>query len=308
MKKLFLIAVMFMVILLSGGCRDTSVEKESAPAAPAQTAVQTPADDSAVAEPDKAGQISDDQTTAKPTVTGTVYESGSSSAAQSKSLSWYFVRNQQHQTPGANAGYKQLLEENQSFYVLPNDSKKIYLTFDCGYEQGYGGQVLDTLAAKNVKAAFFITGQYLKTQPELIKRMKAEGHLVCSHSYNHPDLSAISQSKVQQEITSLADGYRSLTGLEMDKYLRPPAGKFSANSLQWTKELGYSSVFWSMAWQDWDPKNQPGADYVYQHVLDNIHPGAVILMHIVSESDTEALEQIITDLQDQGYRFSTFGN
>jgi peptidoglycan-N-acetylmuramic acid deacetylase len=171
---------------------------------------------------------------------------------------------------------------------------------------GYTSQILDTLAAQNVKAAFFITGQYIKTQPDLVRRMHEEGHLVCNHSFNHPDFSTISQSKLEQEITSLESLYRDLPGQDMDKYLRPPMGNFNANSLQWTKALGYSSVFWSMAWKDWDPQQQPGADYVYQHVIDNIHPGAVILMHAVSESDTQALEKTITTLLAQGYVFSTF--
>lgn len=290
MKKSFLILLTVMTLLLMSGCTQPDSNDKTEPIKPPTTS-EAPAPEEPPAAP---AENPDDDRVAPEVKTPT--------------LSWYFVRNDQHQVPQANAEYKNLLEQHQAFYILPNESKKIYLTFDCGYELGYTGQILDTLAGKNVKAAFFITGQYIKTQPDLVKRMHEEGHLVCNHSYHHPDFSTISQSKLQQEITSLEDSYRNLTGLDMDKYLRPPMGNFNANSLKWTKELGYSTVFWSMAWKDWDPQQQPGADHVYQHVMDNIHPGAVILMHAVSQSDTEALDRIISDLQAQGYIFNTFGS
>ncbi|MDD3365396.1 MAG: polysaccharide deacetylase family protein, partial [Syntrophomonas sp.] len=199
-----------------------------------------------------------------------------------------------------------LLAENNAFYLLPNNSKKIYLTFDCGYELGYTSKILDILSSKQVKAAFFITGQFIQTQPDLVKRMQSSRHLVCNHTLNHPDLPTLSQDKFTQEIKSLEQKYSDLTGGQMARYLRPPMGNYSPATLKWTNELGYATVFWSMAFQDWDPNKQPGAAFSHKHVLDNIHPGAVILLHAVSQSDTEALEQIITDLQAQGYVFSTF--
>lgn len=223
-----------------------------------------------------------------------------------KTLSWYLTRNKDHLTPAVNNDIADMLAQNQAIYVLPNDSKNIYLTFDCGYELGYTPEILDILQRQQVPAAFFITGQYIQSQAALVKRMQAEGHLICNHTWNHPDLSTVNQDKLTQEITRLDQKYQDLTGAAMDKYIRPPMGNYSTNSLQWTQELGYTTVFWSMAWKDWDPQEQPGADFVYQHVMDNIHPGAVILMHAVSSSDTDALEKIITDLQAEGYIFSTF--
>ncbi|NLV20880.1 MAG: delta-lactam-biosynthetic de-N-acetylase [Syntrophomonadaceae bacterium] len=293
MKRKPIVLLAIMIMLLLGGCMEPNINENPEPNQNQNQPVdKTPA-------PEK-----------KPTVPANEPNNSSNAPASNTAgtLSWYFVRNNQHQYPDTNPGYKDMLAQNQAIYIIPNESKKIYLTFDCGYELGYTGQILDTLADNNVKAAFFITGQYIKTQPDLVKRMQAEGHLVCNHSFNHPDFSTISQSKLNQEITSLENSYRDLTGLEMDKYLRPPMGNFNSNSLKWTKELGYTSVFWSMAWKDWDPQQQPGADYVYQHVMDNIHPGAVILMHAVSQSDTDALNRIITELQSQGYVFSTFGS
>jgi peptidoglycan-N-acetylmuramic acid deacetylase len=230
----------------------------------------------------------------------------STAPSAGKTYSWWFTRNTLHQVPATNQEVAQLLAANQAFYVLPNNSKKIYLTFDCGYELGYTPKILDVLDRQQVKAIFFITGQFIKTQPELVKRMHSSGHLVGNHTFNHPDLPTLSQTSFNQEINSLAQKYTEVTGAQLDHYLRPPNGTYSAATLKWAQELGYTTVFWSMAFADWDPSQQPGAAYAHQHVLDNIHPGAVILLHVVSQSDTDALEGIITDLKAQGYVFSTF--
>jgi len=228
------------------------------------------------------------------------------STPASSSASWWFTRNANHQTPAVPSQIAALLAANNGFYVLPNNEKKIYLTFDCGYELGNTPSILDTLDRHQIKAAFFMTGQFIQTQPELVKRMQASGHLVCNHTWNHPDLPTLSQAKFNQEITSLEQRYNQLTGAQLAHYLRPPNGNYSPDTLKWANELGYRTVFWSIAFQDWDPSNQPGAEYSYQHIMANIHPGAVILLHVVSKSDTDALDRIITDLQKQGYVFSTF--
>ena len=288
MKKYLLLFLLIFSLLLVTGCQDDDKQltKETSP--PNSPPVQTA------------------NAATNPSVkTG---DSGSKTNIPAKTLSWYFIRNKQHLAPAINNDIAEMLIQNQAIYLLPNDNKKIFLTFDCGYELGYTSTILDILQREQIKAAFFITGQYIKSKPELVKRMQAEGHLVCNHTWNHPDLSKIDQDKLNQEITRLDQTYQELTGTSMDKYIRPPMGNYSANSLIWTKELGYTTVFWSMAWVDWDPKQQPGAAFVVQHVLDNIHPGAIILMHAVSSSDTDALEKIITDLQAQGYVFSTFKN
>ncbi|MEN6460687.1 MAG: polysaccharide deacetylase family protein [Syntrophomonas sp.] len=224
------------------------------------------------------------------------------------SHSWYLTLNSTHQIPYVNPDIKTLLAENNAFYVLANNSNKIFLTFDCGYELGYTGQILDILKVNQIKAAFFITGQYINSQPDLVKRMKAEGNLVCNHTWSHPDCSTLAPDKLQQELAELEQEYTKVTGYTIDRYLRPPMGNYSAISLQATNQAGYSTVFWSIAFRDWDPNNQPGAEYSYQYVMKNIHPGAVILLHAVSKSDTEALDRIIKDLKNQGYVFATFND
>lgn len=292
-----IITVGIIVFMLFGltGC-NRQAEKDNTPAKTSPPAVETETPKNPPAPAVKPEQPSGEGSSATATAP----------APATKSYSWYFTRNSQHQTPFVNQDISNLLSANGAFYVLPNNNSRIYLTFDAGYEKGYTARILDTLKANGVHAAFFITGQYLRTQPELAKRMKAEGNLVCNHTVNHPDCSKISSDSLKKEIKSLEEQYLQVTGQEMDRYLRPPMGKYSESSLKTTQELGYKTVFWSIAFNDWDPSNQPGADYSYNHVLNNIHPGAVILLHAVSQSDTEALDRIIKDLQSQGYVFATF--
>ncbi len=222
------------------------------------------------------------------------------------SYSWYFQRNNLHQVPFVAESTCRLLEDNNAFYYRESSGSQIYLTFDEGYELGYTGQILDILQANDVKAIFFITGHYINSQPELVIRMKQEGHLVGNHTVNHPDLGIADLDTITAEITGLENKFTALTGLPMDKYMRPPMGLYSESSLAATANLGYHTVFWSLAFHDWDPNEQPGADFSYQHVMDNVHPGAVILLHAVSQSNTEALDRIIKDLQAAGYEFSLF--
>lgn len=227
-------------------------------------------------------------------------------ASASQTLSWYYIPGKNHQAPTIPGAATDLLKDFHGIWLLPNNEKRIYLTFDEGYELGYTTQILDILQANQVKAAFFITGQYVKTQPGLVKRMKAEGHLVCSHTQNHKDMSTLGIDELFSEITLLEDEVESRTGIHLDRYLRPPMGSYSDLSLAATWKAGYTSVFWSMAYQDWDPAKQPGAEKSYQFVTQNVHPGAVILLHAVSQSNTEALDRIIKELKRQGYVFSAF--
>lgn len=222
------------------------------------------------------------------------------------SLSWYLRPNLEHTIPEVPASALNLLNKYQGFYVIPDAGNKIYLTFDEGYELGYTPQILDILQANNVKAVFFITGHYLNSQPELVKRMVNEGHIVANHTWNHPNLAKVSPEKLREEILKLEDEFKALTGTDMPRYIRPPEGAYSETSLKLTSELGYKTVFWSLAFRDWDPNNQPGREYSYQYVMDHIHPGAVILLHAVSQSNTEALNDIIVDLQKAGYEFALF--
>lgn len=217
--------------------------------------------------------------------------------------SWSFKRNKEHLPV---TGYYQLdLAKYGAYYLGNTEEKVVYLTFDEGYENGFTPAILDTLKEKQIKAAFFITGSYLKHSPELVKRMKEEGHVVGNHSQTHPDFTTQTDEQVIAEVSQVADKFKEVVGTEMDPFFRFPSGRYSERDLYIVRKLGFRSIFWSMAYKDWDTKDQPGKDYAYQHVMANYHPGAVILLHAVSSSNTEALADIITGLDEAGYRFGS---
>lgn len=179
----------------------------------------------------------------------------------------------------------------------------LYLTFDEGYENGYTAQILDVLKANEVPAAFFVTGPYLEKETELISRMVDEGHIVGNHTVNHPSMPAVKSAEtLKKEITDLSDKFFELTGETM-QFFRPPMGEYSARTLAVTRDLGYTTVFWSFAYKDWEVKNQKGTDYAYSQIMDGVHDGAILLLHAVSEDNANVLDRVIKDLKSQGYRF-----
>jgi peptidoglycan-N-acetylmuramic acid deacetylase len=220
-----------------------------------------------------------------------------------KKMGWSFTRNSEHKVPGIPAA-AQVITKYGGMYVGDTSRKVLYLTFDCGYENGYTSPILDALQSNQVPASFFVTESYINRNPELIKRMVAEGHAVCNHTSTHPSMPSVSDAQIESEIRKTEDSFRQVTGTQMAPYLRPPSGEFSERTVALTQQLGYSTVFWSMAFKDWDVNNQPGADYSYNHVMTNAHPGAIILLHAVSSSNAEALDRILKDLKAEGYEFS----
>lgn len=216
---------------------------------------------------------------------------------------WGIKRNDRHEQPEMPSGISSTLARYGAYWIGKPGEKAVYLTFDEGYENGYTPKILDILKTNRVKAAFFVTGHYLKSQPELVKRMVAEGHIVGNHTMNHPSLPDISDEQIKTELQSVDDLFNKLTGKKMH-YLRPPKGEYSEHTLALTRDLGYHNIFWSLALVDWVPM-PGGAEEAYRSVMDNLHPGALILLHAVSKDDTEALDRIIKDIKAQGYSFKT---
>ncbi|KQX67193.1 polysaccharide deacetylase [Paenibacillus sp. Root444D2] len=202
-------------------------------------------------------------------------------------------------------GFKALLKQRGAIFTGDPAIKELYLTFDNGYEQGYTGKILDVLKEKQVPAIFFVTGHYIKTEPELLKRMAQEGHLIGNHSWSHPNMSQISAERIQKELNQVKDEVSTLTGQKEMRYLRAPRGIFNSQSLAVSQGLGYTNVFWSVAYRDWEPKRQKGWEYAYKNVMAQLHPGAVILLHSVSKDNTEALAKIIDDAKSKGYQFKS---
>ena len=198
------------------------------------------------------------------------------------------------------------LKKYDTYYIGDTGKKVIYLTFDAGYENGYTAAILDALKKHNVKATFFLVGNYINTSPELVKRMVEEGHNVGNHTYNHPDMSKISsKDSFCKEIESLEKLYEDTTGQKMTKFYRPPHGKYSTNNLQMAKDMGYKTFFWSLAYVDWYVDKQPTKEEAFKKLLGRIHPGAIVLLHSTSKTNSEILDELLTKWEEMGY---TFGN
>lgn len=205
----------------------------------------------------------------------------------------------------AEEGFQGVLEKNGAIFLGDSTKKELYLTFDNGYENGYTSRVLDVLKEKKVPSIFFITGHYIKDQPELVKRMVSEGHLVGNHSWSHPDMSGLTREQISNELEKVKQAVVQLTGQQEMHYLRPPRGIFNDRVLAVSKESGYTSVFWSVAYKDWDTKVQRGSSYAYTKVMEQLHPGAVILLHAVSKDNADALGSIIDAARQKGYEFKS---
>ncbi|QDS33516.1 delta-lactam-biosynthetic de-N-acetylase [Brevibacillus brevis] len=217
-----------------------------------------------------------------------------------------FKKSKNGQLPSINEeGFKGIVDRHGAVFLGDTTKKELYLTFDNGYENGFTPKILDTLVAKKVPAIFFVTGHFVKEQPELLKRMAQEGHLIGNHSWSHPDMTTVSNQKIKDELTKVSNAVQQVTGQANMRYLRPPRGIFSDRTLAATKDLGYTNVFWSVAYKDWDTKLQRGAKYAYDSVMAQLHPGAVILLHSVSKDNAEALGMMIDEARKQGYEFKS---
>ena len=233
------------------------------------------------------------------------FRAGAVQASAQTNPNWGLSFQKEGETPVGNASSDYLAQYN-AYYVGDSSEKKIYLTFDAGYEAGYTASILDTLKKHNVKAAFFVVGNYLETSPDLVKRMVEEGHTVGNHTYHHYDMSQISEMDAfRQEMESVETKYIDITGLEMEKFYRPPQGKYSEPNLQMAQELGYTTVFWSLAYVDWYQDNQPTKEQAFEKLLPRMHSGAIVLLHSTSKTNCEILDELLTKWEEMGYTFGT---
>ena len=207
--------------------------------------------------------------------------------------------------PTGNATAEEL-KEYGAYYIGDSSQKVIYLTFDCGYENGCTEQILDALKKHNAPAAFFVVGHMIESAPDIVRRMAAEGHVVGNHTFHHPDMSAISQKEdFQAELDSLAALYKETTGRELSRFYRPPQGKYSEENLKQAQELGWKTVFWSLAYVDWNTDDQPSAEQAFAKLLPRIHNGAIVLLHSTSRTNAEILDDLLGKWEDMGYSFKS---
>ena len=209
------------------------------------------------------------------------------------------------QSPVGNATVEELAQYN-AYYLGDASQKVIYLTFDCGYENGYTASILDTLKKHNAPAAFFVVGNMIESAPDLIRRMVAGGHIVGNHTYHHPDMSSISdQAAFQKELESLEALFQETTGQTMSKYYRPPQGKYNVENLRQAKALGYKTILWSLAYVDWYVDDQPTPEQAYSKLLPRIHDGAIVLLHSTSRTNAEILDELLTKWEEMGFSFAS---
>lgn len=219
--------------------------------------------------------------------------------------SWGLSFRQEGAPPIGNAG-KDQLRQYQAAYIGNVGEKVLYLTFDAGYENGCTAKILDTLKEKQVPAAFFLVGNYIQRSPDLVRRMVAEGHTVGNHTMHHYDMSKLSdKAAFSRELTDLEALYKETVGQELPKYYRPPQGIYSEENLKMAQELGYQTVFWSLAYVDWNNDAQPTREAAFAKLLPRTHNGAVVLLHSTSKTNAEILGELIDKWKAMGYRFGT---
>ena len=224
--------------------------------------------------------------------------------SQIKCFAYGFGISKNNSNTQPNAGfYKEIIEKNNGYYVGDSNSNKIYLTFDCGYENGNTSKILDVLKEQKITATFFITGHYIDSASEIVLRMKEEGHVVANHSNKHKNITTLTAEEIKKEIVDLNTKYYKLTGENLANFYRPPEGEFNDKSLSVVASLGYVPLFWSVAYPDWNHKHN--ISYVVNEICSNLHPGAVILMHAVSNDNALALNEIANNAQKNGYIFSS---
>lgn len=201
---------------------------------------------------------------------------------------------------------KEELAEYDAWYLGADTEKVLYLTFDCGYENGNTEKILDALHKHNAKATFFVVGHFLESAPDLVKRMKEEGHMVGNHTWHHPDMDTIAEeAKFREELDLVAAKYKEITGEELNHFYRPPQGKYNLNNLAMAKKLGYQTIFWSLAYVDWNVDAQPTKEEAFSKLTGRVHPGAVVLLHNTSKTNGEILDELLTKWEEMGYHFGT---
>ena len=219
-----------------------------------------------------------------------------------KKIGWGIKRNNNHTQPDVGSKNKEIMDKYNGLYMGNNQKKLVYLTFDLGYEAGYTSKILEVLKQNNVKATFFITAHSVNTEPELVKQMIDEGHIIGNHTVNHKSMPDCSLDTIKKEVMDLHTSIKEKFNYEM-KFIRPPKGEYSERTVAYTNTLGYTSVMWSFAYDDWDENKQGREEYGKKKILDNLHNGEIILLHATSKDNSNILDDVIKQAKEQGYEF-----
>lgn len=312
-KGAFIAAVMLSVALM--GCQkaeekeEIEVPVEEMDTATLDTKEEDAAEDNIVAEGEETpealaeGAKEDEEDAAGVEATAEVKTPPEGWEFKLASEDWGLSYGESGAQPVGNASAEDLAWYDA--YFIGDDSEKVlYLTFDCGYENGNTEPILDALKKHDAKGTFFVVGHFLETAPEMVQRMVDEGHAVGNHTYHHLDMPTISEmEKFQEEMDGVADKFEEITGTKLSPYYRPPQGKCNENNLKMAQELGYCTIFWSLAHVDWNQDSQPGYDESIQKLTSRVHPGAIVLLHNTSKTNGEILDELLTKWEEMGYSF-----
>ncbi len=231
-----------------------------------------------------------------------IVQTSSSNVVSNKKIGWGIKRNDNHEQPDVGTVNKNIIEKYKGICMGNAEKKYIYLTFDNGYEAGYTEKILEVLKQNNVPATFFLTAHYINSKPELVQRMIDEGHIIGNHTVNHKSMPEIDNETIKKEVMELHTAVYEKFGYEM-KYIRPPKGEYSERTIAYTNTLGYTTVMWSFAYDDWDESKQGRTDYGKKKILDNLHNGEVMLLHGTSKDNSNILDECIKEIKNQGYEF-----
>ena len=213
----------------------------------------------------------------------------------------------EYNRPTGSLSYQEKYKDYPVDFIIPTTDKKIYLTFDEGYEYGCTPSILSTLKEKDVKAVFFVTKPYAEEDPDLVRQIIDEGHILGNHSVTHPSagIPSLSLDDQKQEVMGNHEYIKQNFNYDMCLF-RFPAGKFSEQSLAILNNCGYRGVFWSFAYLDYDVNNQPNEAESLQKLVDKLHPGAIYLLHAESWTNTNILGSFIDKAREAGYEFGIY--
>ena len=235
-------------------------------------------------------------------VVATSAEPSNIQSLSNSKIGWGIKRSDNHEQPDVGTKNKEIMDKYNGIYMGNKEKKIVYLTFDLGYEAGYTSKILEILKNNNVKATFFITAHYVNTQPDLVKQMIDEGHIVGNHTVNHKSMPSCSSETINKEVMNLHSAISEKFGYEM-KFIRPPKGEYSERTVAYTNTLGYKTVMWSFAYDDWDENKQGREEYGRKKILENVHNGEIMLLHATSKDNANILDDVVKQIKHMGYEF-----
>ena len=231
-------------------------------------------------------------------------ETSNEAIINNKKIEWGIKRGKDHNQPDLGSENKQILDQCDGISMGNSEKPYIYLTFDCGYEAGYTEKILEILKQNNVKATFFITGHYLNSAPDMVEKMIDEGHIIGNHTADHICMPESTNEEIKEDVMELHTAVYEKFGYEM-KYIRPPKGEYSQRTVEYTNTLGYKTVMWSFAYDDWEDSKQGREEYGKKKILDNVHNGEVMLLHSTSKDNSNILDYCIKEIKNMGYEFKS---